>query len=68
MKIEQAYSLDAKVSVDAELAYDYYWAGIIKNKQNLECPANNCTAPITCANLDKIRQDMKVDPYLKATR
>ncbi len=40
MKIEQAYSLDAKVSVDAELAYDYYWAGIIKNKQNLECPAN----------------------------
>lgn len=66
MKIEQAYSLDSNETVDAELAYDYYWAGIIKNKKNFECPANNCSVPITCANLDKIRQDMKVDPYFKA--
>lgn len=66
MKIEQAYSLDSDETVDAELAYDYYWAGIIKNKKNFECPAENCTVPITCANLDKIRQDMKVDPYFKA--
>jgi hypothetical protein len=65
MKIEQAYSLDSNETVDAELAYDYYWAGIIKNKKNFECPANNCSVPITCANLDKIRQDMKVDPYFK---
>jgi len=65
MKIEQAYSLDSDETVDAELAYDYYWAGIIKNKKNFECPAENCTVPITCANLDKIRQDMKVDPYFK---
>lgn len=65
MKIEQAYSLDNEETVDAELAYDYYWAGIIKNKKNFECPAGNCTVQITCANLDKIRQDMKVDPYFK---
>lgn len=65
MKIEQAYSLDNEEIVDAELAYDYYWAGIIKNKKNFECPAGNCTVSITCANLDKIRQDMKVDPYFK---
>lgn len=66
MKIEKAYSLDGDEIVDAELAYDYYWAGIIKNKKNFECPAENCSAKITCANLDKIRQDMKVDPYFKA--
>ncbi len=65
MKIEQAYSLDSEETVDAELAYDYYWAGVIKNKRNFECPAGNCAVPITCANLDKIRQDMKVDPYFK---
>lgn len=66
MKIEQAYSLDIGDTVDAELAYDYYWAGAIINKKNFECPSPKCSAPITCANLDKLRQDMKVDPYFKA--
>ena len=66
MKIENAYSLDSDEVIDAEIAYDYYWAGIIKDKRNFECPAGNCTTQITCANLDKIRQDMKVDPYFKS--
>ncbi|MBA6263908.1 hypothetical protein [Colwellia sp. Bg11-12] len=66
MKVEQAYNLDSEEIVDAELAYDYYWSGIIKNKKNFECPAENCAVQITCANLDKTRQDMKVDPYFKA--
>jgi len=65
MKIEQAYSLECEETLDAELAYDYYWAGRIENKRNFECPAGNCNVPITCANLDKLRQDMKVDPYFK---
>lgn len=66
MKIEQAYSLDTNEIIDPELAYDYFWAGIIKDKRNFECPAENCNAPITCANLDKLRQEMKLDPYYKA--
>jgi hypothetical protein len=68
MKIDQAYSLDAKEVIDPELAYDYFWAGIIKNKRNFVCPANNCSVPITCANLDKLRDDMKVDPYFVTKR
>jgi hypothetical protein len=66
MKIEEAYSLDSEEIIGSELAYDYFWAGIIKSKRNFECPAENCSVQITCANLDKLRQDMKVDPYYKA--
>lgn len=66
MRIEYAYSLDVNEIIDPELAYDYFWAGIIKDKKNFECPAENCNASITCANLDKLRQDMKLDPYYKA--
>lgn len=67
MKIEQAYSIDSNEILNVEDAYDFYWAGIIKDKTNFECPSLNCEASITCANIDKLRQDMKVDPYFKAT-
>lgn len=68
MKIDEALSLDCYEVVDAELAYDYYWSesGKIKDKRNFECASERCNAQITCANLDKLRQDMKVDPYFKA--
>lgn len=66
MKIEFAYSTDTGEVIDTELAYDYFWAGIIKDKRNFQCLAENCTVDITCANLDKPRQDMKYDPYYKA--
>jgi len=66
MKIEFAYSTDTGEIIDTELAYDYFWAGIIKDKRNFQCLAENCTVAITCANLDKPRQDMKYDPYYKA--
>lgn len=66
MKIEKAYCKDCKEVMDAELAYDYYWNGKIHDKRNFECPSELCDANITCANLDKLRQDMKVDPYYKS--
>ncbi|WP_324172031.1 hypothetical protein [Sulfurimonas sp.] len=67
MKIEQAYCTDINEIVNTEDAYDFYWAGIIKDKKNFECPSSNCEASITCANIYKLRQDMKVDPYFKVT-
>ncbi|MCP3942583.1 MAG: hypothetical protein GY710_14000 [Desulfobacteraceae bacterium] len=66
MKIEKAYSLDCNEVIDAELAYDYYWNEKISNPQNFECPSADCSTSITCANLYKLRQNMKVDPYYKA--
>lgn len=65
MHIEKAYSLDSYEVLDAELAYDYYWHGHIKDKKNFKCPDKNCQARITCANLDKLRENMKVDPHYK---
>jgi len=66
MKIEKAYSKDCNEVIDAELAYDYYWNGKIHNKQNFECPSELCDTNITCANLDKLRQNMKIDPHYKS--
>ena len=65
LKIEKAYSLEANEIIDPELAYDYYWHGKITNKQAFECPSDNCTASITCANMDKTRIQMKVNPYYR---
>lgn len=63
MKIELAYSLDIKKELDPEAAYIHYWNNDIKSKKNFECIADNCSAKITCANLDKLRRDMKKSPY-----
>jgi len=66
MKIEKAYSKDCNEVIDAELAYDYYWNGKIHNNQNFECPSELCDTNITCAKLDKLRQNMKIEPYYKS--
>jgi len=63
MKIEFAFSLDYMDIVDANNAYDLFWSNTIKDKHNFECIGNDCTAQITCANLDKLQKDMKKAPY-----
>lgn len=66
MRIEEAYSIEAKEIIDPELAYDYFWSGKISDKQKFECPSEDCDAQITCANLDKMRSDMIRDPHYRA--
>ena len=65
MKTKTAFSLDCGIEVNAEDAYDFFWAGIIKDKRNFICISEDCKAQITCANLDKLREDMSVAPYFK---
>ena len=65
MKTKTAFSLDCGIEVNAEDAYDFFWAGIIKDKRNFICISEDCYAQITCANLDKLREDMSVAPYFK---
>ena len=65
MKIEEAYSEDYGDNIDAETAYDLFWSGTIKNKRNFTCPDPSCNVKITCANLDRPRDQMKVQPYFK---
>ncbi|MCK9492631.1 MAG: hypothetical protein M0Q24_11150 [Sulfurimonas sp.] len=35
MKIEQAYNIDSIEILNVEDAYDFYWAGTIKDKKTL---------------------------------
>ncbi len=54
-----AFSLDMKDIIDPEKAYELFWKGIITNKRNFECPDENCSAQVTCANIDKLEHNMK---------
>lgn len=63
MSIEKAYSIEANDIIDAEEAYELYWNGIINDKKAFSCIY--CNAPITCANLDKKRAEMKNLPHFR---
>lgn len=65
MSLDVAYSLEIGDFIDPELAYELYWAEVITDKTQFVCPGRNCDAKVTCANLDKERQDMLVSPHYK---
>lgn len=54
-----AYSIDFRDIIDPEKAYELFWKGIILNKQNFEWPDDNCSAQVTCANIEKLEHKMK---------
>lgn len=60
MALDIAYSIEADDYIDADRAYDYFWSDRIKDKTAFLCPGTNCSAKVTCANMDKDTQDMKV--------
>lgn len=64
-KIDEAYSLEYQDIIDAEKAYELFGYGVIKSKKGFQCSDPNCSAQITCANIDKERTDMKKKPYFK---
>lgn len=65
MKIEHAFSDDLNEIVDIDTAYELFTAGRILDKRNFSCLYRDCAGDITAANLDKLRQDMAVDPHFR---
>lgn len=65
MSIDVAFSFEVNDYVDPDRAYDLYWSGVITDKKNFLCPGTDCTAQVTCANLDEDLQDMKVVPHYR---
>ena len=65
MAIDIAYSIEINDYLDPDRAYEYYWTEIIKDKKGFECPGDNCSAQITCANLDEDRQNMRMVPHYR---
>ncbi|MFQ6372970.1 hypothetical protein [Shewanella sp. YIC-542] len=65
MSLDIAYSIEVDDYLDPDRAYDFYWSGLIKDKKKFLCPGTDCTAQVTCANLDEDVQDMKVVPHFR---
>lgn len=65
MHLEEAFSLQFGQTITAERAYELFWADIINDKRAFQCPGDNCTAQVTCANLDAPEQDLKVQPHYR---
>ena len=63
--LEEAYSIEYGDIIDAELAYDLYWAGVIKSKSAFICPSEFCDAKVTCINMDVEKQDMRQSPHFR---
>lgn len=65
MSLDIAYSIEADDYLDPDRAYDLYWSGLITDKKKFLCPGTDCSAQVTCANLDEDVQDMKVVPHFR---
>ena len=65
LSLDVAFSEEARDFLDPDKAYEFYWAGIITDKKKFVCPGTNCTAQVTCANLDKDTHSMRVAPHFK---
>ena len=65
MRLEKAYSLDLRKNITAEEADSSFSRGAINSKFSFECPDEQCNAQVTCANLDRLKDDRKRDPYFK---
>lgn len=63
--LEEAYSNEYQEIIDAELAYDLYWANVITNKSDFQCPSEFCSAKVTCINLDAEKQSMQQSPHFR---
>ena len=63
--LEEAYSNEYEEVINPELAYDLYWAGIIIDKSDFECPSDKCSAKVTCINIDQDKQDMHQSPHFR---
>lgn len=65
MSQEVAYSLEKRMNVDADLAYDLYWDKQIFDKSKFKCPTPTCQAKFTCANMNIAEHDLKQSPHFR---
>lgn len=65
MSQEVCFSLEKKIVIDADVAYDLYWAKQIFDKSKFKCPTPTCRAKFTCANMDVAEHDLKQTPHFR---
>lgn len=65
MKLEKAYSLDMEIVITAAEADHLFQQRAIRSKFSFKCPAPDCDAQVTCANLERPKAKRKLNPYYK---
>ncbi|MDN3699179.1 hypothetical protein QWY97_17790 [Vibrio cortegadensis] len=65
MSLDVAYSIEIDDFIDPDKAYELYWSGMLEDKRAFLCPGTNCSASVTCANLDKDTNSLKVVPHFR---
>lgn len=63
--LSKALSLETGESLTAEEASRLFIQRTISDKRKFICIDENCSALITCANMDKLPYKRKVDPYFR---
>ena len=62
-RIETAYSLELKRIMDPMEANEFWMDGLLKDKKAFKCIDENCSAGITCKNMDTFAENRKVNPH-----
>lgn len=67
MATELAFSTEFNDTINAERAYELYWADVITDKRAFLCPEheNGCPAKYTCANMDTEQLQLKQVPHFR---
>lgn len=65
MRTELAYSVEFNEEINAERAYELYWAEVIFDKRAFRCAHAGCPARYTCANMDKPELLLKQQPHFR---
>lgn len=65
MKLEKALAVELGKIISAQEADKQHADGNITSKFKFQCPDDNCSAAVTCANLDRPKHKRKRDPYYK---
>ncbi|MGG2103400.1 hypothetical protein [Stenotrophomonas sp. NRRL B-14846] len=67
MATELAFSTEFNDTINAERAYELYWADVIADKRAFLCPEHEsgCPAKYTCANMDTEQLQLKQVPHFR---
>ncbi len=67
MATELAFSTEFNDTINAERAYELYWANVIADKRAFLCPGyeSGCPAKYTCANMDTEQLQLKQVPHFR---
>lgn len=60
-----AYSIELDDIIDAELAYELFWAGKIRDKSAFSCPEEGCKGNAIGINLHKVVNDWVQAPHFR---